>query len=86
MKQLETGWVEYELTNTDKEIVARCHKIEPFDVIGGFDRESAFEEAKKLQDSGQDVSIIFASSGEIYMQFLTKDDLFLHQPLFSSED
>ena len=66
--------------------VARCHKIEPFDVIGGFDRESAFEEAKKLQDSGQDVSVIFASDGRIYMQFLTKDDLFLHSPLWSSEE
>lgn len=66
--------------------VARCHKIEPFDVIEVFDREAAFEEAKKLQDSGQDVSVIFASDGRIYMQFLTKDDLFLHSPLWSSEE
>ena len=66
--------------------VVRCHKIEPFDVIEMFDREVAFEEAKKLQDRGQDVSVIFASDGRIYMQFLTKDDLFLHSPLWSSSE
>lgn len=65
---------------------ARCHEIEPFDVIEIFDREAAFKEAKKLQDSGQDVSVIFASNGKIYMQFLTKYDLFLHSPLWSSEE
>lgn len=58
--------------------VARCHKIEPFDVFEICDRETAFEEAKKLQDSGQDVSVIFASDGRIYMQFLTKNNLFLY--------
>lgn len=59
---------------------ARCHKIEPFDVLEFFDREVALEEAKKLQDKGLDVSVIFASDGRIYMQFLEKNHYFLDAP------
>ena len=58
--------------------VARCHKLEPFDVFWIYDREAAFEEAKKLQDSGQDISVVLASNGKVYIQILTKNDLFVH--------
>ena len=63
--------------------VVRCHKIEPFDVFEICDREAAFEEAKKLQDRGQNISVVFASNGKIYIQFLTENELFLHNsPLY----
>ena len=73
-------------TQKNEDNYACCHKIEPFEVLQLFDSEVAFEEAKKLQDKGTNVSLIFRDDGRIYMQFLTKDELFLHQPLFSSED
>ena len=64
----------------------RCHKIEPFDVLQFFDRDVAFEQAKKLQDKGTNVSVVLKDDGRTYMQFLTKEELFLHQPLWSSEE
>lgn len=74
----------YNVKNPDN--VVRCHKIEDFDVLQFADKEVAFEEAKKLQNKGTNVSLVFRDDGRIYMQFLTKDELFLHQPLFSSEE
>ena len=65
---------------------ARCHAIEPFDVLRIVDREAAFYEAKKLQDKGTNVSVVLRDDGNAYIQFLTKDELFLHQPLWSSEE
>lgn len=61
--------------------VARCLKIEPFDVFEIYDREAAFEQAKKMQDSGQNISVVFANNGKIYIQFLTENDLFVHSPI-----
>lgn len=66
------------MKSDDNVTVARCNKIEPFDVFEIYDREVAFEQAKKMQDSGQNVSIIFANNGKIYIQILTENDLFVH--------
>lgn len=71
-------------SNNNVASVARCHKIEPFDVFEICDREAAFEEAKKLQDNEQNVSVVLASNGKVYIQFLTENDLFLHSPLWSN--
>lgn len=68
-------------TQKNEDNYARCHKIEPFEVLQFFDREVAFEQAKKLQDKGTNVSVVLRDDGRIYMQFLTKDELFLHQPI-----
>lgn len=50
--------------------VARCHEIKPFDVIEIFDREGAFEEAKKLQDKGHSCQIILHKNGNVFMELL----------------